>query len=459
MQNREKFGSRLGFILISAGCAIGLGNVWRFPYVVAENGGAAFILIYLVFLMIMGIPAMSMEFAVGRGSRKSIVGSFGALEPKGSKWHLFSAVGIIGNYMLMMFYTVVSGWMLLYIVKTMRGDFTGLDSAGVSAQFGAMLANPAPQFIAMLIMILVGFGVCSIGLQKGVERITKVMMLLLIVIMMVLAVRSVTLPGAGEGLKYYLVPDFSKIFGHGFNHFNNVLFTAMGQAFFTLSIGMGSMAIFGSYIDRDRSLAGESLSITILDTVVAFCAGLIIIPACFAYDVDLAAGPSLIFETLPNIFNAMPMGRLWGSMFFVFMLFAALSTLIGVFENIISISMDGLGWSRKKSSIVGIISITILALPAMLGYNLLSSIHPLGGTTTILDFEDFIVSQNVLPLGALVYVLFCTCKWGWGWKNFEAEVNAGKGLKISPKLRGYITWVLPVIIVYVFIMGYIGIFG
>ena len=459
MQSREKFGSRLGFILISAGCAIGLGNVWRFPYIVAENGGAAFLLIYFAFLLLLGIPAMSMEFSVGRASKKSIVSSFSAIEPKGSKWHLFSVVGIIGNYMLMMFYTVVSGWMLLYILKTMRGDFAGLDAAGVSAQFGAVQADPVSQFIAMTIMILLGFGICSIGLQKGVERITKVMMILLIVIMVVLAGRSVTLPGAGEGLKYFLVPDFGKIFGHGFNHFNDVLFAAMGQAFFTLSIGMGSMAIFGTYIDRDRSLAGESLSITILDTCVAFCAGLIIIPACFAYDVDLAAGPSLIFETLPNIFNSMPMGRLWGSLFFVFMLFAALSTLVGVFENIISISMDGLGWSRKKSSIVGIFSIIILSLPAMLGYNLLSGVHPLGGATTILDFEDFIVSQNVLPLGSLVYVLFCTCKFGWGWKNFEAEVNAGKGLKISPRLRGYLTWVLPVIIIYVFIMGYIGIFG
>lgn len=459
MQRRENFGSRLGFILISAGCAIGLGNVWRFPYIVAENGGAAFLLIYFVFLLILGIPAMSMEFAVGRASRVSIVKSFGALEPKGSKWHIFSIFGVIGNYMLMMFYTVVSGWMLIYIVKMVRGDFSGLDAAGVGAAFGAVQANPAPQLLAMVIMICLGFGICSIGLQKGVERITKCMMLLLIAIMAVLAIRSVTLPGAGAGLRYYLVPDFSKIFGHGFNHFNDVLFAAMGQAFFTLSVGMGSMAIFGSYIGRDRRLASESISITLLDTSVAFCAGLIIIPSCFAYNVDLAAGPSLIFVTLPNIFNSMPMGRLWGSLFFLFMLFAALSTLIGVFENIISISMDGLGWSRKRASLTNAALIAVLSLPALLGYNLWSGFEPLGSGTTILDLEDFIVSQNVLPIGALVYVLFCTRSSGWGWKNFHAEVNAGSGVAISSRLRGYLTWVLPIIIVYVFIMGYIGIFG
>jgi NSS family neurotransmitter:Na+ symporter len=459
MQNREKFGSRLGFILISAGCAIGLGNVWRFPYIVAENGGAAFLLIYLLFLVLLGIPAMSMEFAVGRASRVSIVRSFGALEPKGTKWHIFSIFGVIGNYMLMMFYTVVSGWMLIYIFKMIRGDFIGLTSEGVNAAFGAVLAAPGPQLFAMLAMIALGFGICSIGLQKGVERITKCMMLLLIAIMVVLAVRSVTLPGADAGLRYYLVPDFTKIFGHGFRHMNDVLFAAMGQAFFTLSVGMGSMAIFGSYIGRDRRLASESINITLLDTSVAFCAGLIIIPACFAYNVDLTSGPSLIFVTLPNIFNAMPMGRLWGSLFFAFMLFAALSTLIGVFENIISISMDGLGWSRKKASLINALMIAVLSLPALLGYNLWRGFQPLGSGSTILDLEDFIVSQNVLPIGALIYVLFCTRKYGWGWKNFLTEVNAGSGVPFSARLRGYLTWVLPVIIIYVFIMGYVGIFG
>ncbi|MDO4548470.1 MAG: sodium-dependent transporter [Clostridia bacterium] len=459
MEKRERFGSRLGFILISAGCAIGLGNVWKFPYITAQNGGAAFILIYVLFLILLGIPIMVAEFAVGRASRKSIIHSFHALEPKGSKWHSFGIIGVIGNYMLMAFYTVVSGWMLLYMFKMVRGDFVGLDSVQVGEVFGSMLAAPTGQIICMLIMILIGIAVCSIGLQKGVEKVTKVMMTLLIVIMIILAVRSVTLDGAAAGVEYYLKPDFSKIFGQGFAHFNSVLFAAMGQAFFTLSIGMGSMAIFGSYIGKEHRLMGEAISVTALDTLVAFTAGLIIIPACFAYNVDINAGPPLIFITLPNIFNSMPLGQLWGALFFLFMIFAALSTLVAVFENIISFGMDALKWSRKKSSWINFAIIVVISLPALFGHNIWSSIHPIRESWAILDFEDFIVSNNVLPLGSLVYVLFCCLKKGWGWDNFLLEANQGSGISFPKALRGYMTWVVPLIIIYVFVMGYIGIFG
>lgn len=459
MEQREKFGSRLGFVLISAGCAIGLGNVWKFPYITAQNGGAAFILIYILFLILLGVPIMTAEFAVGRGSRKSIIQSFRALEPKGSKWHVFGIIGVVGNYMLMAFYTVVSGWMLMYVVKMIRGEFVGLDTAQVGQAFYTMLGSPVEQIVCMVIMVLLGFGICSIGLQKGVEKITKVMMLALIVIMIALAVRSVTLSGAGAGVVYYLMPDFSKIFGQGFGHFNSVLFAAMGQAFFTLSIGMGSMAIFGSYINKERRLTGEALSVTALDTLVAFVAGLIIIPACFAYGVDLNAGPSLIFITLPNIFNAMPLGQVWGALFFVFMLFAALSTLIAVFENIISFAMDRLNWSRKKSAWVNCAVVILISLPALFGNNLWSAFQPIKQGWAVLDLEDFIVSNNILPLGSLVYVLFCCVKYGWGWDKFMLEANTGKGIRFPKGLRVYMTWIVPVIILYVFVMGYIGIFG
>ncbi len=458
MQQREKFGSRLGFILISAGCAIGLGNVWKFPYITAANGGAAFILIYLFFLLILGIPVLTMEFAVGRASRQSIIRSYKTLEPEGSKWHLAGYMGVVGNYILMMFYTVVSGWMLFYAFKMLRGDFTGLDAAGVAAQFSAMTGSAPGQIVCMLLMTILGFSVCAIGLEKGVERITKVMMLLLIAIMVCLAGRSLTLPGAGAGVEYYLKPDFSKIFDQGLDHFNRVIFAAMGQAFFTLSIGMGSMAIFGSYIGRDRSLTGEAVTVTLLDTFVAIMAGMIIIPACFAYNIDLQAGPPLIFITLPNVFNAMPNGRLWGTLFFVFMLFAALSTLTGVFENIISFAMDAAGWSRRKAALVNALAIAVLSLPALLGYNLLSGVQPLGAGSTILDFEDFIVSNNILPIGSLIYVLFCSWRWGWGYDRFLAEANSGKGLRFPAGLRRYCQFALPLIIAYVLVMGYISFF-
>ena len=458
LQNREKFATRLGFILISAGCAIGLGNVWKFPYITAANGGAAFILIYLLFLVLLGIPIMTMEFAVGRGSKKSIAESFQALEPKGSKWHLFSYLGMAGNYLLMMFYTVVSGWMLIYVFKMAAGHFTGLEPAMVAAEFGNVTGGIGIQIVGMVVMVVAAFTVCGMGLEKGIEKITKVMMIALICIMAILAVRSITLPGADAGLEYYLKPDLGKVFGQGFSHFNEVIFAAMGQAFFTLSIGMGSMAIFGTYIDKNRRLLGESMTITALDTFVAFTAGLIIIPACFAYGIDLQAGPPLIFITLPNVFNSMPGGRIWGSLFFVFMLFAAFSTLVAVFENIIAFAMDKLGWSRKKACIVNCIAIIILSMPALLGFNAWSGFQPLGPGKNVLDLEDFIVSNNILPIGSLIYVLFCVTRYGWGFDKFVQEANTGKGPAFPRWLKPYCQYILPLIIIYVLVMGYIAFF-
>ncbi|MBE6806022.1 MAG: sodium-dependent transporter [Ruminococcaceae bacterium] len=456
MMEREKFGSRLGFILISAGCAIGLGNVWRFPYITGQYGGAAFILIYLLFLVIFGLPIMTMEFAVGRASRKSIAESFKALEPAGTKWHWFSFIGMAGNYLLMMFYTTVTGWMFAYFFKMLRGDFVDKSVEQVTAQFGELTANPVAVVGFMVLAVVLGFFICSLGLKKGVEKVTKFMMVALLAIIVVLAVRSATLPGAAEGLKYYLIPDFSKMEGR----VGEVLFAAMGQAFFTLSIGMGSMAIFGSYIDKDRSLLGESLSISILDTFVAFAAGLIIIPACFAYGLEPGAGPSLIFQTLPNIFKEMAGGRIWGSLFFLFMIFAAVSTVVAVFENIIAFGMDKWGWSRKKSCLINLILVIILSLPCALGFNLLSGFQPLGAGTNVLDLEDFIVSNNILPIGSLVYVLFCCLKKkGWGWDNFIAEANCGKGAKMPKWLYFYAKYIIPVIIVYILIQGYISFFA
>lgn len=449
---REKFGSRLGFILISAGCAIGLGNVWRFPHIVGQYGGAAFILIYFAFLLIFGLPIMTMEFSVGRASQKSIAQSFDEIEPKGSKWHLFSWIGIAGNYLLMMFYTVITGWMFAYFLKMIRGDFVACNAEQISNQFGFLISNPAAVVGFMILTVFIGMFVCSLGLKNGVEKITKFMMLALLAIISILAIRSVTLPGAGEGLKYYLVPDFNRMIDNGMGE---AIFAALGQAFFTLSIGMGSMAIFGSYISKDKKLFGETISIAVLDTFVAFVAGLIVIPACFAYKVDPAAGPSLIFETLPNIFNAMPGGRIWGIMFFLFMIFAALSTVVAVFENIISFAMDKWNCSRKKACVINFFLVSILALPCALGFNVWSNIEPLGEGSTILDLEDFIISNNILPLGSLVYVLFCTTKYGWGWKNFTKEANTGQGITFPVKLRFYASYILPLILILIWIQGYI----
>ena len=457
MENqREKFASRLGFILISAGCAIGLGNVWKFPYITGKYGGAAFVLIYLAFLVILGIPILVMELSVGRASQRSIARSMDVLEPKGTKWHLFKYFAMPGNYILMMFYTTVAGWMVYYFFKMASGGFVGLDTAGVEASFGTMLGNPALMIGFMIAVVLICFGICSRGLQAGVEKITKVMMVLLLVLMVVLAIRSIFLAGGEEGLKFYLTPNLDAFKKYGVME---VVFAAMGQAFFTLSIGMGCIAIFGSYIDRSRSLTGEAICIMILDTCVALMAGLIIFPACFAYDVNPGQGPSLIFITLPNVFNSMPGGRLWGSLFFLFMCFASFSTVIAVFENIISCGLDLTHASRKKVVAINLVAIILLSLPCALGFNVLSGFQPLGEGTAVLDLEDFIVSNNILPLGSLVYVMFCTWKIGWGWDNFMDEANAGKGLKFPNAIRLYVKWVLPVIVLFVFVMGYISLFG
>lgn len=450
---REKFGSRLGFILISAGCAIGLGNVWRFPYIVGKYGGAAFILIYLFFLFIFGLPIMTMEFSVGRASQKSIADSFRVLEPKGTKWHLFGWVGMAGNYLLMMFYTTVTGWMFAYFFKMIKGDFVGLGTEEVTAQFAALTSNPTAVVGFMILSVLLGFLICSRGLKDGVEKISKIMMLALLAIIVLLAFRAVTLPGAGAGLKYYLVPDFGRMVENGLSE---AVFAALGQAFFTLSIGMGSMAIFGSYISKDQRLLGETISVAALDTFVALVAGIIIIPSCFAYKLDPGAGPGLIFQTLPNIFNSMPGGRIWGALFFLFMIFAAMSTVVAVFENIISFGMDLWGWSRKKACIVNIIAVIILSLPCALGFNILSGIAPLGEGSTILDLEDFLISNNILPLGSLVYVLFCTVKkGGWGWQNFIEEANTGKGIKFPTSVRFYAKYILPIVLLIIWAQGYI----
>ena len=450
---RENLGSRLGFVLISAGCAIGLGNVWRFPYIVSKNGGAAFILIYLLFLVIFGIPIMSMEFAVGRASGKSIAGSFRKLEPKGTKWHIAGDVSFVGNYLLMMYYTVITGWMFVYFYKSLAGVFQSLDSAGISAQLTSMQANPLMMLLVTIGVVALGFFICSMGLKNGVEKVTKVMMLMLLGVIILLAIYICTLPGAGEGIKAYLVPDFTKIFNE---NFFSVLMDAMGQAFFTLSIGVGSMAIFGSYLKKDRKLFGESIVVASLDTFVAFAAGFIIIPACTIFGVgqDGQSGPGLIFETLPNIFNQMYGGRIVGGIFFLFMIFAAMSTVIGVFENIIAYSMERWGWSRRKACLLNFIIMSLACVPCVLGFNILSGFTPFGPKSNIMDLEDFIVSQIMLPLGSLVYVLFCTLdKKGWGWNNYLSEVNIGKGIGASNKFKVYFKYILPLIIVFLFVQG------
>lgn len=451
MNNRERFSSRLGFILISAGCAVGLGNVWRFPYITGQYGGAAFVLVYLIFLVLLGLPIMVMEFSVGRASQKSAARSFHVLEPAGTKWHLQGYACMAGNYLLMMFYTTVGGWMAAYIFKTLTGEFKGLDSDGVAAVFNDMLARPGYMTFWMVLVVLLSFFICSLGLQKGVERITKAMMSCLFLILLILCIRSVTLPGASEGLRFYLIPDFTRFTENGVG---NTIFAAMGQAFFTLSLGIGAMAIFGSYIGKDRSLTGETINICLLDTLVAFLAGLIIFPSCFAFGVDPGQGPGLVFITLPNIFNQMVGGRIFGVLFFVFMTFAAQSTIIAVFENIISFSMDLFGTSRKKTVLINGIAIILLSLPCVFGFNIWSGFQPLGAGSTIQDLEDFIVSNNLLPLGSMVYLLFCTSRYGWGWKNFLAEADTGKGVKFPAWARVYVSYILPLIVLFIFIMGY-----
>ena len=451
MNNRERFSSRLGFILISAGCAVGLGNVWRFPYITGQYGGAAFVLVYLIFLVLLGLPIMVMEFAVGRASQKSAARSFHVLEPAGTKWHLQGYACMAGNYLLMMFYTTVGGWRAAYIFKTLTGEFKGLDSDGVAAVFNDMLARPGYMTFWMVLVVLLSFFICSLGLQKGVERITKAMMSCLFLILLILCIRSVTLPGASEGLRFYLIPDFTRFTENGVG---NTIFAAMGQAFFTLSLGIGAMAIFGSYIGKDHTLTGETINICLLDTLVAFLAGLIIFPSCFAFGVDPGQGPGLVFITLPNIFNQMVGGRIFGVLFFVFMTFAAQSTIIAVFENIISFSMDLFGTSRKKTVLINGIAIILLSLPCVFGFNIWSGFQPMGAGSTIQDLEDFIVSNNLLPLGSMVYLLFCTSRYGWGWKNFLAEADTGKGVKFPAWARVYVSYILPLIVLFIFIMGY-----
>lgn len=450
---REKFASRLGFILISAGCAIGLGNVWRFPFITGKYGGAAFVLVYLVFLVILGLPIMVMEFAVGRASQKSAALSFNVLEPKGTKWHLYRYGAMAGNYLLMMFYTTVGGWMLAYVCKMFLGEFQGMDSGAVTGIFFDMLAQPGPMIGWMLVVTLLGFGICSLGLQKGVERITKVMMTCLLLLMLVLVVRSVTLDGAMEGLRFYLVPDFHNLLYDAEGSFilGAAIYDAMSQAFFTLSLGIGALAIFGSYIGRERSLTGEAISVGVLDTFVALIAGLIIFPACFAFGVQPNQGVGLVFMTLPNVFNQMPLGNVWGGLFFLFMSFAALSTIIAVFENIVAFAMD-LGWSRKKAIVVNGAALILLSLPCVLGFNVWSGFTtPVGN---IQDLEDFVVSNNLLPLGSLVYLLFCTSRRGWGWKNLIEEADAGQGVKFPKWARVYVSRILPIIVLVIFVMGY-----
>lgn len=450
---REKFGSRMGFILLSAGCAIGIGNVWRFPYIAGMYGGGMFVLFYLFFLIAMGIPVMTMEFAVGRASRKSIIKSFTALEKPGQKWHLHGYLGMAGNYLLMMFYTSVAGWMLYYFYLMLTGKFTGKDQAQVGAIFQKMLDNPTVLTTVMVIVVAAGMLICSLGLQKGVERITKVMMTLLLLIIVVLALRSMTLPGGAEGLKFYLLPDVQRMQNVGITE---TITAAMNQAFFTLSLGLGSMAIFGSYVDKNHTLLGESVNIAILDTFVAFVSGLIIFPSCFAFTISPDMGPSLIFITLPNIFNHMAGGRIWGTLFFIFMTFAAFSTILAVFENIISCGMDLFGWSRKKSCMINLAALIALSLPCVFGYNIWSAIQPLGEGSTILDLEDFMVSNVLLPLGSLVYLLFCVTRFGWGFENYLKETNTGEGMKMPKWIRIYVTYILPILLLFLTLNGWFG---
>ena len=450
MQEREKLKSRLGFILISAGCAIGIGNVWKFPYMAGKGGGGSFVLFYIFFLLILGLPIMTMEFAVGRASQKSPVKAYQALEKPGQKWHIHGYVTLIGCYLLMMFYTTVAGWMLHYFYLTATGKFVGMNTEEVTGVFSEMLGQPLVMGFWMVVVVAMGILVCSLGLQNGLERITKVMMTALLLIMIVLALNSFTMDGAKEGLSFYLIPDWGRMKEVGVT---STIVGAMNQAFFTLSLGIGAMAIFGSYIGKERTLLGESINIALLDTFVAITSGLIIFPACFTFGVDQTSGPSLIFMTLPNIFNHISMGRLWGSLFFMFLAFAAFSTVFAVFENIISCGMELTGWSRKKSSYVNLVLIILLSLPCVLGYNVWAwdGFAVFGGA--ILDLEDFLVSNILLPIGSLVYLLFCVTRYGWGWKNFKKEANEGKGAKVQDWMRVYLTYILPVIVLFIFGFG------
>ena len=447
---RERLGSRLGFLLLSAGCAIGIGNVWKFPYMVGQYGGGAFVLIYILFLVALGVPVLTMEFAIGRASQKSPVKFYQELEPKGSKWHIHGYVCLLGNYLLLMFYTSVAGWLLQYFVNTAGGKFSGLDTVAIKTAYETMLTEPATLLVYVASTILLAVVVCSFGVKNGLERITKWMMLVLLGIMLVLAINSITLEGSGEGLRFYLLPNIERMKQVGIG---NIIVGAMNQAFFTLSIGMGSMAIFGSYIGKERALMGEAVHVAVLDTFVAFASGLIIFPACMAYGVQVDSGKSLIFITLPNIFNNLPLGRVWGSLFFIFMSFAALSTVLAVFENLVSCTIDLFGWGRKKACLLNGVLLFLLSIPCVLGFNLWKAFEPMGSGSNVMDLEDFIVSNLILPLGSLIYVIFCTTRYGWGWKHFVAEANEGKGIKVANWMKAYMTFILPVILIAIFLVG------
>ncbi|MBQ8325801.1 MAG: sodium-dependent transporter [Lachnospiraceae bacterium] len=451
---RESFKSRLGFVLISAGCAIGIGNVWRFPYVVGENGGGLFVLLYILCLVAVGVPVLTMEYAIGRASKKSITCAYQELEKPKQKWHLHGYVSLVGNYLLMMFYTTVSGWMMYYFYRYAVGEMDGLDKTAVEGAFNGMLSEPGTMALWMGIVVVLGFAACSLGVQKGLERITKWMMIALLVLIIGLAVYSILLPGALEGLKFYLLPNAETVQKNGFF---NVLVAALNQSFFTLSLGIGSMMIFGSYMKRDNTLLKESVTVAGLDTFVAITSGLIIFPACFAFGVQPDSGPGLVFITLPNVFSDMAAGRILGTLFFLFMTFASLSTVMAVFENILSCCMDKWGWSRAKACIVNFVGVLVLSMPCVLGFNLWSDFQPLGPGSAVLDLEDFFVSNIMLPLGSLIILLFCTHKFGWGFDNYMAEANAGKGIKVPKILKVYFKWVLPVILIIMFVHGIVGV--
>ena len=447
---RERFTSRLGFLLVSAGCAIGIGNVWRFPTITGQNGGGVFVLFYLLFLLLMGIPVLSMELAVGRAGQGTATTAYKALEPAGSRWHLHGWICLLGCCVLMMYYTTVNGWMMIYFVKFLTGTFDGLAVGASASIFNGMLADPVQMGIATGLTVLIGFALCSRGLQKGLERISKWMMLALLALIIILAINSMTLSGAGEGLSFYLIPDWERAKSVGLG---NVMGDAMNQAFFTLSLGIGAMEIFGSYMKRDHTLASESLRICALDTFVALCAGLIIFPACFSFGVSPDAGPQLIFITLPTVFSHMSGSRLWGSLFFLFMTFASFSTVLAVFENILASLMELFHLTRRRAALVGCILILLASVPCVLGYNLWGNFHPLGGTSTVLDGEDFLVSNLLLPLGSLIYLLFCVTKWGWGFDRYLAEANTGTGKRFPRWLKPYFSFVLPILILIILLQG------
>ena len=449
---RESFRSRLGFLLVSAGCAIGIGNVWRFPYIAGKNGGGYFVLFYLICLLVMGVPVLTMELAVGRASRKSAILSYKKLEKPGQKWHIHGWFCLAGCYLLMMYYTTVTGWMVSYFGRFLTGAFTAeMTAEAVSGVFGTLLSSPGEMAIWTEIVVLLGFVVCSFGLRNGLERISKIMMMALLALIALLAVHSLTLPGAKEGMKFYLLPSVDSIRENGLG---NLIVDAMNQAFFTLSLGIAAMEIFGSYMSEQHALAGEAVRICALDTLVALMAGTIIFPACFSFGVKPNQGASLIFETLPNVFVNMKGGRLWGTLFFLFMIFASFSTVLAVLENIISVCMDTFGWSRKKAALINGLLLAVLSLPCVLGFNVWSHVQ-LGGRG-VLDMEDFVVSNLLLPIGSLVYLLFCVTKWGWGFDKYLAEANRGSGLKLSPKLKPYFQWVLPVLILLILVQGLLG---